>query len=151
MIRVKLIIVYIFLSIGLFASAQSKKNGKLRVIINTNIISRMGDSCSLSIYEGSQVIKYINLIQLRDEIYQSDTLLFIDIIIPEGNYNVIIDQLLAKPILLVNLKVKKKKLSWLPLDYQDLVTDTLPAKSIVVKDVNRIIPKYMNLDTNTVN
>jgi len=146
----KLIFISSLTMLSVFASAQAKIEGKIRVIINSNIIEHIQDSCILSICMGDEVIETLNLSEFRNWNNQNENN-FVDIVTSEGTYYVIVGNLFTKPILIVNLEVKKKTMAWLALDYPELVSESSRLKSVVIKDAKILWDKYLLKNSPIVN
>jgi hypothetical protein len=130
----KFLTILFFLLISSNLIAQKKDDGKLRIILINFEKSKVDDSCKILIYKGEEVIKTINLKKLIQNENIHDSLFFIHEYLSEGEYDVIIEKLFDKPVLINNLKIKSKVMNYLPIDFKELRKSNSESKTIIIKD-----------------
>ena len=142
MIKFKNIILILLILNGTNTIGQLKINSKLRIIINHELILNVHDSCYLLIFQNDQLKEKIDLVKLKSEDLNNTDNVFIDKIIPAGNYIAIIEGLIVKSILITNLNIKQKVITWLPLRYSDLIFSDSPSANFIVKDAKKLFENY---------
>jgi hypothetical protein len=135
--RTKNILLLLLLIFGDLVFSQSNYNSKLRISFDFELISKIQDSCFLLIFQGDEIKEKIDLLELKSKRNNDDIVLF-EKIIPPGDYIVIIENLISKLIIINNLDVKPKLITFLPLNYSDLITGESPSNAIIVKDAKKI-------------
>ncbi len=142
MSKIKNIILILLILFGTKAIGQSKIISKLRIIINHELISNVHDSCYLLIFQSDQLKEKIDLLKLKSEDLNNKDNIFIDKIIPSGNYIAIIEGLSVKSIVITNLYIKQKVITWLPLKYSDLIFSDSISANFIVKDAKKLFENY---------
>jgi len=142
--EIKLIVILMyFLSYNSQIVKAQKNNdiGTLRIMLydfcKYNIIE---DSCFISIYETDVIIKKINL----SEIILIQKAEITKIILKEGNYIILIENLIQIPILYTNVKIRKNKYSYFPINIEELQKENNLKKGVLIKDFNKNFQKFLD-------
>ena len=125
-----LVFLLIFAEPSIFG--QTKKDGKLRIRLDKDFIEKIQDSCYLSIIGGDSIIEKIDLVKFKNEIRYVDDLNFFDKWLQKGTYIGIIDNLTKKPILINDIIVKTKKMTFLFLDLREVSIDNQVSESLII-------------------
>ena len=140
--------IILILIISNTAFGQDKIDGKVRTIlvnpsealsfIETNNL----DSCFMYIYKGNQIIKTINISRLLNEHKPLEEKLFHDYYLENGTYIAFIENLFTLPILITDINVRKGKICFVPIDFDQIIKikDTIP--EIIILNYQTILTEY---------
>lgn len=130
--------------------AQNKKEGLIRftlvdpLAVLTYYETNKLDSCKLYIFKTDRLVKTINISNLLHNHNDFDKMLHHEISVTEGSYNVVIENLNSSLILVTNVKVERKKISFLPINFNDLNKIKKQANSFMILDMQKLFDKYIN-------
>ena len=135
--RTKNILLLLLIISGQLVFSQSSCDSKLRVSLDLELISKIQDSCCLLIFQGDEIKERIDLLELKSKLINDDIVL-IEKTIAHGDYIVIIEGLISKTIIINNLNIKPKVITFLPINYSDLITGESQSNAIIVKDAKKL-------------
>jgi len=140
-ITMKLWILSFILLIAMNLHAQKSDQGKLRVIYKDFHVSSLSDSCKMFILNGEKIIYSLDIKKYLQTQSQSKTT-FLDEIFTSGDYYAIIENLFNKPLLITNISINKKLITFLPLDYTKLEENSIDLNSFYVRDAKLLMEDY---------
>lgn len=133
---------FIIIGITSLAFSQKKDEGKVKIIlVNSDKINFYEDTCFMYVYLEDSMIKKINLSRILFPKKENDRPT-IDLWIKNGNYSALIINMFSYPIIITNVKVKKKAICYFPIDYNELKETSNSQQKVLIKEYNKLLKKY---------
>ncbi len=110
-----------------------------------NIMSdNTSDSCFAYLFQKGRIFREINIGDIiRLNRTPDERNLFYDVYLPPNNYTIVLEGLLDYPVLFTNIKIKKKKMHFLPIDIEELISLVVIRPRVIVIDYKTNLSEYV--------
>ncbi len=147
MTNIKMLVLISFFCLPLLLSSQNNDTAKLRIILieKDSLFDKKLDSAKVYLFS-DDILQHKLTIENSSNynLVDENRNLFYDVIIPSGNYTVIIDGITEKSLLFTNVKLKRNKMNYLPINVCNLNSIGYNELNFIVKDYNINLMKYLN-------